>query len=49
MSEEKRPTTTNPLTCEELDVVRYIGGYVARSLLQRYEKIKTPVALQFVD
>lgn len=40
-----RPVTLTP---DELNVVRYIGGYVARSILRKYEKLNTPVALQFV-
>lgn len=46
---EDRPTSDSPLTVDELNVVRYVGGYVARSLLRKYEKMNTLVALQFVD
>ena len=39
------------LTANEMNVIRYVGGYVARSLLKRYEKKKGQIQLhsQFID
>ena len=46
--EDRSPCRPVTLTPDELNVVRYIGGYVACSLLRKYEKLNIPVALQFV-
>ena len=37
------------LTGDEMNVIRYVGGYVARSLLKKYEKQKGKVCSQFID
>lgn len=37
------------LTANELNVVRYVGGYVARSVLKKYERMRSEVASQFVE
>lgn len=42
------PQHERPLPAGELNVARYVGGYVARSVLRRYEKSKSEVASQFV-
>ena len=43
--------SVRPLTADEMNVIRYVGGYVARSLLKRYEKqkVKVHVSSQFID
>lgn len=44
-------TDVRPLTADEMNVIRYVCGYVACPLLKGYEKqkVKTVVSSQFID
>ena len=48
MNAEREAEDLDSLSADEMNVIRYVGGYVARSLLKKHEKMTGDMHSQFI-